>query len=159
MGKCAEVGIAGAPFNGQYAPWQTGGSGAGTIVPSFVSQYGQWPPALKGGFNHTTVAASLLPMYTSTGLVASLPPLTLTASATHSISVGNGWFDPSDSAPGVTAIAGCTYPNAWSAVSLPIPTACGGTVAAPPAPTTAVLPHTGPGAPFGTPRPELNGPY
>ncbi|KAF7977033.1 hypothetical protein HWV62_4790 [Athelia sp. TMB] len=127
--QCEHLGVFGAAFDGQFQPWQTGSSGAGVIAPTFVSQYGQWPPALTGGFSNTE-AATLLPMYTSTGTVASLPPPTLTASATRSISVGNGWADPSDTAGGITAVAGCAYPNAWSAVGVAVPTPCGGALVA-----------------------------
>ncbi|KAF7981414.1 hypothetical protein HWV62_33395 [Athelia sp. TMB] len=123
--QCAQLAAFGSPFDGQYQPWQTGGSGAGVIAPTFISQYGQWPPTITGGFS-AAEAASLLPMYTSTGTVATLPPPTLTASASRSISVGDGWADRSDTAAGVTVIAGCAYPNAWSAVSVSVPTACPG---------------------------------
>ncbi|KAF7982868.1 hypothetical protein HWV62_25096 [Athelia sp. TMB] len=91
--QCAQLAAFDSPFDGQYQPWQTGGSGAGVIAPTFISQYGQWPPTITGGFS-AAEAASLLPMYTSTGTVATLPPPTLTASASRSISVGDGWADP-----------------------------------------------------------------
>ncbi|KZP09046.1 glycoside hydrolase family 5 protein [Athelia psychrophila] len=124
ISHCANQGAGGSfPFNGQFQPWQTGGVGAGVIASTFIAQYGQWPPNLNGGLS-TPEAASLLPMYTSTGTVATLPPPTLTASVTHSISVGDGWYDSSDTIGGVTAAAGCAYPNAWSAVSIAIPTVC-----------------------------------
>ncbi|KZP22691.1 glycoside hydrolase family 5 protein [Athelia psychrophila] len=124
VGKCAAVGVSGAAFDGTYLPWQTGGAGAGTISATWSSSYGVYPPAT---ISNAGAAASALPQYTSTGTVATLvPPPTLTASATASaVSAGNGWFDASDTAGGVTAIAGCTYPNAWSAVSVAVPTLCG----------------------------------
>jgi len=124
-GTCASLGTSGSPFNGNYQSWQTGGAGAGTISPSFVSQFNQWPPA---SLSHASSPASLLPSYTSTGSVVTLPPPTLTASVstTRSVSVGDGWFDTADTAGGVTAIQGCSYPNAWSAVDVAVPTPCGG---------------------------------
>ncbi|KZP22685.1 glycoside hydrolase family 5 protein [Athelia psychrophila] len=124
VGKCAAVGVSGAAFDGTYLPWQTGGAGAGTISATWSSSYGVYPPAT---ISNAGAAASALPQYTSTGTVATLvPPPTLTASATASaVSAGNGWFDASDTAGGVTAIAGCTYPDAWSAVSTAVPTSCG----------------------------------
>ncbi|KZP22688.1 glycoside hydrolase family 5 protein [Athelia psychrophila] len=102
----------------------TGGAGAGTISATWSSSYGVYPPAT---ISNAGAAASALPQYTSTGTVATLvPPQTLTASATASaVNAGNGWFDASDTAGGVTAIAGCTYPYAWSAVSAAVPTLCG----------------------------------
>ncbi|CDO72792.1 hypothetical protein BN946_scf184994.g45 [Trametes cinnabarina] len=36
-------------------------------------------------------------------------------------SMGDGWFDAQDTAPAVTPIAGCAYPNAWDAVNAQIP--------------------------------------
>ena len=126
VGQCAALGE-NKPFDGTYSAWQTGGSGAGTISPSFVSQFSQWPPAT---ISNADGPASLLPSYASTGSVVTLPPPTLTASATHSINVGDGWFDTADSAGGVTVVQGCTYPNAWSAVGIAVPTQCGGSKAA-----------------------------
>ncbi|KZP03930.1 glycoside hydrolase family 5 protein [Athelia psychrophila] len=141
ISHCANHGAGGtAPFNGQFEPWQTGGAGAGVIASTFTAEYGKWPPNLNGGLS-TPEAAPLLPMYTSTGTVATLPPPTLTASTTHSISVGDGWYDSSDTIGGVTAAAGCAYPNAWSAVSIAIPTVCGA------APATAAAYFTSPPTP------------
>jgi hypothetical protein len=123
VGQCAALGDSGQSFDGTYSAWQTGGAGAGTISPSFVAQFSQWPPAT---ISNVDDAASLLPSYTSTGSIVTLPPPTLTASATHSVSVGDGWFDTADTASGVTVVQGCSYPNAWSAVGVSVPTACGG---------------------------------
>ncbi|KAI0323600.1 glycoside hydrolase [Cubamyces sp. BRFM 1775] len=57
--------------------------------------------------------------YTATATVATLPPLSFSPSP--AVSVGNGWFDTSDNVPAVTAIAGCTYPDAWDAEDAQIP--------------------------------------
>ena len=67
----------------------------------------------------------MLPTYTPTGTVATLPPPTLTASATKSVNVGNGWFDAQDTASAPTEIAGCNYPNAWDPVDAAVPPSCG----------------------------------
>ena len=118
VGKCASLGVDGEPFNGQYQPWQTGGAGAGNIEPA-ATQDLVWPPA-----SFTDVPAgemALLPQYTPTGTVVTLPPPTFTASGTAS--VGNGWFNTQDNAPAVTAIAGCAYPDAWNAEDAQIPLA------------------------------------
>lgn len=122
VGKCGALGVTGPQFDGTYLPWQTGGAGAGTIAAAATAGL-VYPPLTLNGVQ-AAVAATLLPIYTSTGTVATLPPPTLTAT-TKSISVGNGWFDSSDTASAPTAIAGCTYPNAWSAVNIPVPTPCG----------------------------------
>ncbi|KZP09027.1 glycoside hydrolase family 5 protein [Athelia psychrophila] len=72
------------------------GVDAGTIFATWSSSYSVYPPAT---ISNAGATASALPQYTSTGTVATLvPPPTLTAG-------------------GVTAIAGCKYPNAWSAMT------------------------------------------
>lgn len=126
VGSCAQQGVSGKDFDGTYSAWATGGSGAGTIAAAWTQSYGEWPPAsiANGG------EAAQLPMYTATGSVVTLPPPTLTASATKSVDLGNGWYDSSDTAGGITVIPGCSYPNAWSAVGAAIPTGCGGSKAA-----------------------------
>jgi len=63
------------------------------------------------------LAATLLPTYTSTGSDPTLPPPTLTASATHSIDVGDGWYDTADNGLAATVIQGCSYPDAWVSVA------------------------------------------
>lgn len=121
-GKCAAVGVQGKQFDGTFSSWQTGGAGAGTISASARSEFA-WPPAT---ISNVDAAASDLPSYTSTGSVVTLPPPTLTASATQSIDVGDGWFNTADNGGGVTVVQGCQYPNAWSAVDASVPTGCGG---------------------------------
>ncbi|KAG1738191.1 glycoside hydrolase family 5 protein [Suillus lakei] len=103
-------------FDGVYQPYQTGGPGAGTINPVLVSSYGQYPPTSISGLT-AGATQSFLPTYTSTSAVPTLPPPAFTLSPPSSVTIGNGWFDSSDT------IAGCTYPNAWDAVSVPMPTA------------------------------------
>jgi len=125
IGFCASVDVTGPQFDGDYLPWQTGGAGAGTMPASVTAAYGQWPPAALNGIG-VAADVALLPVYTSTGNIVTLPPPTFTATATHSISAGDGWFDAADNGDGVTVIQGCTYPNAWSASGIPIPSACGG---------------------------------
>ncbi|KAJ7617572.1 glycoside hydrolase superfamily [Mycena rosella] len=98
-GKCVAVGVPETPFPGTFSAWQVGGAGAGTIAASASAQFGTWPPA--------TI---------SHGSVVTLSFVTPTPTP----SVGDGWFD---TAPAVTAVAGCTYPDAWSALNSPAPTA------------------------------------
>jgi glucan 1,3-beta-glucosidase len=123
---CSSLGTASQPFDGTFAPWQTGGAGAGTIAPSFVSQF-SWPPAT---FANPDSAVSLLPSYTPTGVIPTLPPPTFTPSPTSSVNAGNGWFDKSDTVGAYTSIQGCSYPNAWAAVGVAVPATCGGGAAA-----------------------------
>ena len=114
-GTCAAVGASGTAFNGAYLPWQTGGAGAGTITGTVV-----WPPAsIPGGG-----AVTLLPSYTATAAIVSLPPPTLTPTPTKGVNVGSGWFDSDDTALAPTPISGCTYPNAWDAADAAVPALC-----------------------------------
>ncbi|KAF7366076.1 Glycoside hydrolase family 5 protein [Mycena venus] len=126
VGKCAAIGVKGAQFDGTFSAWQTGGAGAGTIAASFTEEFGQWPPATIS--NVDPAAMTVLPTYTATGSIPTLtfitPSVTGTAAVvTPTVSIVNGWFDAADTTPAITTVAGCTYPAAWSALSLPAPTA------------------------------------
>ncbi|KAJ7142765.1 glycoside hydrolase family 5 protein [Mycena epipterygia] len=127
VGKCAALGVSGPDFDGTFSAWQTGGAGAGTIDPSVSTQF-PWPPVT---ISHVAAPVTLLPTYTPTGSVATLTYITPTPTAgsgsgragpTPTVSVGNGWFDAGDTALAMTVVAGCSYPDAWSAVSSPVPT-------------------------------------
>lgn len=119
-GICESLGVAPQPFEGPFQPWQTGGAGAGTLAPSATANIPAWPPAIS---NTPTNAAGNLPQYTSTGTPVTLPPQTITptASVTPTATAGNGWFDAQDTAPAVTAISGCAYPDAWDAFNVQFP--------------------------------------
>ncbi|KAJ3981724.1 glycoside hydrolase family 5 protein [Lentinula detonsa] len=122
-GVCAAQGVS-QPWNQTFQSWQTGGAGAGTIAATATAEFGIWPPAQISGVAADQMA--FVPTYTPTGSVATLPPPTLTAT-TRSVSEGNGWFDLSDTTSAATAIAGCSYPDAWDAISATVPaTVCGG---------------------------------
>ncbi|THH07807.1 hypothetical protein EW145_g3127 [Phellinidium pouzarii] len=124
-GKCAELGVTGIAFDGSYSAWQTGGSGAGTISATARESFAAWPPSIISGI---TGDLSLVPTYTSTAVMKTLPPDMFTA-APKTLSVGDGWADPADMASGVTEVAGCSYPDPWMALGLTLPTAtCTGTV-------------------------------
>ncbi|KAJ6558743.1 glycoside hydrolase family 5 protein [Mycena vulgaris] len=112
--KCASLGVLGPQFDGTFSAWQTGGDGAGTIAPSVSAQVGGWPPASIA--NVDAAALTLLATYTAT---ASVPTLM----GTPTVNVGNGWFDAGDTQAAVTAVVGCMYPDAWSALTSPPPTA------------------------------------
>ncbi|KAJ7907933.1 glycoside hydrolase family 5 protein [Mycena leptocephala] len=128
VGKCASLGISGPAFDGIFSAWQTGGVGAGTIAPGARAQVGAWPPASIA--NVDAAALTLLATYTATASAPTLMYVTPSPSGnaaaskgTPTVSVGNGWFDAGDTQAAVTAVAGCTYPNAWSALTSPPPTA------------------------------------
>ena len=102
----------------------TGGAGAGVIAPAQTSQYPFPPVTLEA----PAIPASLLPSYTSTGAISTLPPPTYTNTKGATINAGNGWFDAQDTMAAPTPITGCTYPDAWDAISAALPpaSACGG---------------------------------
>ncbi|KAI0644611.1 glycoside hydrolase, partial [Trametes meyenii] len=115
-GMCAALGGTDAPFAGPFQAWQTGGAGAGTIAPAATASIAPWPPSVS---RVPTQSLSLVPQYTSTGTLVTLPPPTLAPSATAS--AGSGWFDAQDTAPAVTTIPGCAYPDAWDALDAQVP--------------------------------------
>ncbi|KAH8110486.1 glycoside hydrolase [Phellopilus nigrolimitatus] len=126
VGACAALGESGVQFDGTYSAWQTGGAGAGTIVASVSSEFSAWPPATISDVSDV----SFVPTYTATGAVSTLPPDTFTA-APKTLSVGDGWADASDTAEGVTEVAGCTYLNPWDSDGVTLPTTtCTGSVTA-----------------------------
>ncbi|KAI5120174.1 hypothetical protein M0805_008440 [Coniferiporia weirii] len=118
VGKCASLSVTGLQFDGTYSAWQTGGAGAGTISADVRSSFTAWPPTTISG---VTGDVSLMPTYTSTATQPTLPPDTFTA-APKTLSVGDGWADPSDTASRVTEVAGCSYPDPWFALGLTLPT-------------------------------------
>ena len=109
----------------------TGGAGAGTIAAAQTSQYPYPPGSLQG------TAVAPLPLYTSTGVISTLPIPTYTDLSGKPIGTANGWWNPNDNQLAPTPIVGCTYPDPWNALSAAIPTGCtGGVDAALPATIT-----------------------
>jgi len=129
-GKCRALNAPQAPFAGTYSAWQTGGAGAGTYAAGVTSSF-PWPPANISGISGGVYAA--LPTYTPTGTISTLPP----AQLTPSVSEGNGWFNPKDTAGAMVTVSGCTYPNAWDSSGAVAPTAACPAGAAPLVTTTA----------------------
>ncbi|TCD64393.1 hypothetical protein EIP91_004141 [Steccherinum ochraceum] len=123
LGKCASLGAPSDPFDGNFQPWQTGGAGAGSIAASASAQL-PWPPA---SITKANAAGSLLPTYTATASIITLSPSAVATNA--ATKNGDGWFNAQDNSPMVTTVAGCTYPDAWSAADLPVPTQCTGAAA------------------------------
>ncbi|CAA7260371.1 unnamed protein product [Cyclocybe aegerita] len=130
IGTCGSS--TGPRFDQSFEPWMTGGVGAGSIGAAQTAQY-PFPPAF---LSNAPVAASNLPMYTPTGAISTLSAPTYTGSTGNTISAGNGWFNPNDNAPAPTPISGCSYPDAWDAWNLAVPSGCTGT----PIPPAAITP-------------------
>ncbi|KAF8805238.1 glycoside hydrolase [Phlegmacium glaucopus] len=121
VGVCGAA--AGPIFSQSFQSWMTGGAGAGVIAPAKTVPYPYPPVTLED----TPPPVTQLPSYTSTGAISTLPVPTYTDSKGRSINAGNGWFDAQDTMAAPTPIAGCTYPDAWDAVSVPLPAGvCGG---------------------------------
>ncbi|KAI9509662.1 exo-beta-1,3-glucanase [Russula earlei] len=108
------------PWQPPLAPSQTGGSGAGQI-PATVALQLAWPPTT---ISNAGAAVTLLPHYTHTGTIPTLPVPTFT-SATASINAGNGWENPADTTGFAVPIATCTYPDSWMESGFTLPPACG----------------------------------
>jgi glucan 1,3-beta-glucosidase len=108
------VGVCGntSPWNPPLRSWQTGGAGAGNI-PATASAALAWPPPVISNAG----SISLLPSYTSTGTLVTLPGPTFTTSsgstATATIDVGNGWANPADSNGMFVDIPTCSYLDPW----------------------------------------------
>jgi aryl-phospho-beta-D-glucosidase BglC (GH1 family) len=107
------------PWQPPLAPSQTGGSGAGNI-PSSVSANLAWPPT---SISNAGAAVTLLPQFTRTGTIPTLPAPSFTGKT--SVSVGDGWENPSDTLGLAVPIATCTYPSAWMESGFSVPPACG----------------------------------
>jgi aryl-phospho-beta-D-glucosidase BglC (GH1 family) len=134
-GTCANQGIWSPPLQA----WQTGGAGAGQIPATVTASY-TWPPAQISNAG----AVSLLPSYTPTGTVATLPPPTFTYSSGSSVktaSAGDGWENPTDTASGMVGIATCSYLNPWIGTAAPPSPLCSSGAAARAVPDPLITPH------------------
>jgi len=108
------------PIFEKFEPWMTGGAGAGDIGAGQTAQY-PYPPTTLENAGGPVVQ---LPLYTSTGTIATLPVPTYTNSAGKPVASGNGWYNANDNQLAPTAIPGCAYPNGWDANNATIPTGC-----------------------------------
>lgn len=124
QGKCASFGVSIDRFSGDFLPWQTGS--VPSSIPAASSVAYPWPPATM---TSADVSVSLLPTYTNTGPVITMPvPTTFTSAPSRVTSGFDGWFDQADTAGGVVTVKGCTYPNEYSPTFAVVPTAaCTGT--------------------------------
>ncbi|KIO29181.1 glycoside hydrolase family 5 protein [Tulasnella calospora MUT 4182] len=121
-GVCASLGVASTPA-GPLPATATGGPGAGTISAAFRASYSAWPVTSLADVAN----AAVLPTYTATGTLKTLPGLTITTpGSTATFDAGSGWFNPGATPLGAhQPIPGCNYPNEYSAQvdQVPIPTA------------------------------------
>lgn len=120
-GSCPQPG-----FDRALQPWQTGGTGAGDIPAEATNV--AWPPAqivLSPTPAPVMVSAALLPSYTPTGTLITLPTPTF-ANATVTVDAGNGVANPAVTQGAWVPIAGCAYINEYDGNGAAIPTpACG----------------------------------
>lgn len=109
------------PWNGPLQSWQTGGAGAGQIPATFSSSYA-WPPtSISGGG-----AATLLPTYTQTGPIPTLPAPTFTKSSGGTVDAGKGWANTADNSGMAVPIPTCSYLDPWVGTADPPSPLCSG---------------------------------
>jgi len=116
VGKCQELGANDSPFDGNFKPWQTGTT---STIPAATSLEFTWPPQISS----TDVPLSLLPTYTNTAPVITMPPAVFTGAPSQVTQNVDGWFNSADTDGGVTAVAGCPYPSEYSGEFTVVPTA------------------------------------
>lgn len=112
----------GSPFVGPLQPYQTGGAGANQI-PAATANALAWPPTVISAAG----AATLLPSYTQTGPIPTLPAPTFTTTSgksTGTADAGSGWANTADTAGIYTDIAGCSYLDPWVGPDAAPPPAC-----------------------------------
>ncbi|KAF8654052.1 hypothetical protein AX16_003587 [Volvariella volvacea WC 439] len=97
-----------SPWTPPLQPWQTGGAGAGD-VPAEATARLAWPPASLSAAG----AVTLLPSYTTTGAIPTLPVPTYVNSDGETIDAGNGWANPSDTRGVAVPIPSCSYLDPW----------------------------------------------
>ncbi|KAF8163791.1 glycoside hydrolase family 5 protein [Crassisporium funariophilum] len=129
FGMCASLGAGLEPFDGTFEPWQTGTTSS---IPATSSVQFPWPPPAITG---AQVPIDLLPTYTNTAPIITLPVATFTSAPSAATTNVDGWFNSQDTAGGATMVAGCPYPDEYFGVFSVVPTApCTGpgSVATPP---------------------------
>jgi hypothetical protein len=112
----------GANPHGPLSPAQTGGAGANQI-PAAVTNSLAWPPTVISQAGD----AALLPQYTQTAPLITLPVPTFTTTSgksTGTADAGSGWANSADTAGLYTEIAGCQYLDPWVGPDAAPPPAC-----------------------------------
>ena len=93
VGICDTLGVQfNTPFNGSYPSWQTGGAGAGVFSVAATNTIEAYPPTLSNAMN---AVPTLLPQYTDVSANPTLPTPTFSGAT---VSAGDGWVDPQDTA-------------------------------------------------------------
>ncbi|KAJ7711488.1 exo-beta-1,3-glucanase [Mycena metata] len=106
IGHCASVLGSSQIFDGTL-PASATGAGPTSIDAAQTSLHTFPPTTLSPSYSGTQVG--LLPTYTATGKVKTLPAPTFSAAPTAA--VGNGWNNSADTALAYVPVAGCTYPE------------------------------------------------
>ncbi|KAJ3512182.1 hypothetical protein NMY22_g15409 [Coprinellus aureogranulatus] len=107
VGKCASLNVATSPFEGTFPAYRLGQQPSPTVSAEYSAEF-PWPPT---SIPNADVPVDLLPTYTNTAPVSTLPVPTFTgapASATEGL---DGWFNDNDREGAPTPVAGCTYPT------------------------------------------------
>ncbi|KAF8902804.1 glycoside hydrolase family 5 protein [Gymnopilus junonius] len=117
FGMCGALGASLQPFNGSYQPWQTGTPSS--IPASSTSQF-PWRPTT---ISSASVPVDLLPTYTDTASIITMPPATFTQAPASVTKAADGWFNTKDTIGGITSVSGCPYPSEYDATFTVVPTA------------------------------------
>ena len=126
-GMCESLEAASEPFDGDFKPWQTGG--VPSSIPASSTARFPWPPTT---INAANVPISLLPTYTNTAPLITMPPAVFTSAPASVTKSADGWFNNQDTQGGITAVAGCPYPDKYFGVFSVVPTTpCTGPVSVP----------------------------
>lgn len=147
IGKCAALGVAGVPFDGNFLPNQIGQDPNAVVDAAYVAA-NPWPPT--GVITGNEVEAALLPTYAAIAPLITMPVPTYSGAPASATANVDGWFDDTDTELGYAPIPGCPYPDGYDGIFDVVPVApCGvdGPGVAPPAaPPAAEVPPADPPA-------------
>ncbi|KAF6750558.1 glycoside hydrolase superfamily [Ephemerocybe angulata] len=119
LGKCTSLGIASTPWIGTFQPYRIGQAASPTVPADYAAQY-PWPPV---SIPSADVPVELLPTYTNTAPISTLPVPTFTGAPPSATQSFDGWFNDNDKVGGITTVAGCPYPTGNPAVFDVVPVA------------------------------------
>jgi glucan 1,3-beta-glucosidase len=118
VGKCAAVGVS-TPVQGTFDAFRTGAVPSPTVSAAYSARY-PWPPT---SIPSADVPVSLLPTFTHTAAAVTLPVPTYTSAPALATADLDGWFNNDDRTGGIVTVAGCPYPNVYTATFVTAPTA------------------------------------
>jgi hypothetical protein len=104
---CESVGYSPTTWVGTSQTRQTGTTSS--IPTSSLSEY-PWPPVTV---SHAVVPVSLMPTYTTTAAVITMPFLTFASIPSSATQSFDGWFDKADTSGGITTVAGCSHSSLY----------------------------------------------